>query len=115
MPSSQKSSSVPSQGIPSAGSSEPSGEDGSQSPVVLQGVPRVGGARPLAAGLAHHHAEPGGFGLLGPGEAAGADLGVSLGRGRAHLFKRGENVGTVAEDGIVEAVLSAIENWDEGS
>ena len=54
-----------------------------------------------------------GCAVNGPGEAAGADLGVSLGRGRAHLFKHGENVGTVAEEDIVDAVLEAIENWDE--
>ncbi|NBB74118.1 MAG: 4-hydroxy-3-methylbut-2-en-1-yl diphosphate synthase, partial [Bacteroidetes bacterium] len=40
-------------------------------------------------------------------------LGVSLGRGRAHLFKHGEVVGTVDEDEIVDAVLQAIEEWDE--
>lgn len=54
-----------------------------------------------------------GCAVNGPGEAAGADLGISLGRGRAHLFKHGENVGTVAEEDIVDAVLQAIENWDE--
>ena len=47
------------------------------------------------------------------GEAAGADLGVACGRGRAHLFKHGKVVKTIPEDGIVEAVLDAIENWDE--
>lgn len=54
-----------------------------------------------------------GCAVNGPGEASGADLGVSLGRGRAHLFKRGEVVGTVEEDEIVDAVLKAIEEWDE--
>jgi (E)-4-hydroxy-3-methylbut-2-enyl-diphosphate synthase len=54
-----------------------------------------------------------GCAVNGPGEASGADLGVSLGRGRAHLFKRGEVVGTVDEDEIVDAVLKAIEEWDE--
>ena len=54
-----------------------------------------------------------GCAVNGPGEAQGADLGVSLGRGRAHLFKRGQNVGTVPEGQIVEAVLEAIENWEE--
>ena len=54
-----------------------------------------------------------GCAVNGPGEAAGADLGVSLGRGRAHLFKRGENIGTVEQGEIVEAVLNAIEAWDE--
>ena len=54
-----------------------------------------------------------GCAVNGPGEAAGADLGVSLGRGRAHLFKRGQIVRPVPEDEIVEAVLETIANWDE--
>ncbi len=54
-----------------------------------------------------------GCAVNGPGEAQGADLGVSLGRGRAHLFKRGKVVGTVPEAQIVETVLQAIEAWDE--
>jgi (E)-4-hydroxy-3-methylbut-2-enyl-diphosphate synthase len=54
-----------------------------------------------------------GCAVNGPGEASGADLGVSLGRGRAHLFKRGEVIGTVDEEDIVDAVLQAIEEWDE--
>ena len=52
-----------------------------------------------------------GCAVNGPGEAAGADLGVSLGRGRAHLFKKGEIVRTVPEAEIVSAVLTAIEEW----
>jgi len=52
-----------------------------------------------------------GCAVNGPGEAAGADLGVSLGRGRAHLFKKGEILRTVPEDEIVSAVLEAIEEW----
>ena len=54
-----------------------------------------------------------GCAVNGPGEAAGADLGVSLGRGRAHLFKRGEIIGTVDQGEIVGAVLDAIEHWDD--
>jgi (E)-4-hydroxy-3-methylbut-2-enyl-diphosphate synthase len=54
-----------------------------------------------------------GCAVNGPGEAEGADLGVSLGRGRAHFFKHGEVVDTVPEDEIVDTVLEAIENWDE--
>lgn len=54
-----------------------------------------------------------GCAVNGPGEAQGADLGISLGRGRAHLFKRGKVLRTVPEDQIVEAVLEAIETWDE--
>lgn len=54
-----------------------------------------------------------GCAVNGPGEAAGADLGISLGRGRAHLFKRGEIICTVPEEEIVAAVLEAIEAWEE--
>ena len=54
-----------------------------------------------------------GCAVNGPGEAAGADLGVSLGRGRAHIFKRGETVGTVDQDEIADAVIDMIERWDE--
>ncbi|RMH61796.1 MAG: flavodoxin-dependent (E)-4-hydroxy-3-methylbut-2-enyl-diphosphate synthase [Bacteroidetes bacterium] len=54
-----------------------------------------------------------GCAVNGPGEAAGADLGISLGRGRAHLFKRGEIIRTVPEEEIVAAVLEAIEAWEE--
>ena len=52
-----------------------------------------------------------GCAVNGPGEAAGADLGISLGRGRAHLFKRGKVVGTVPEADLVQTVLDAIEEW----
>ena len=54
-----------------------------------------------------------GCAVNGPGEAAGADLGVSLGRGRAHLFKRGEIVGTVDQGEIADAVIDLIERWDD--
>ncbi len=53
-----------------------------------------------------------GCAVNGPGEARGADLGISLGRGRAHLFKNGEVVGTTPEEDIVSTVLHAIETWD---
>ena len=54
-----------------------------------------------------------GCAVNGPGEAAGADLGVSLGRGRAHLFKHGEIVGTVDQGEIADAVIDMIERWDD--
>jgi (E)-4-hydroxy-3-methylbut-2-enyl-diphosphate synthase len=54
-----------------------------------------------------------GCAVNGPGEAGGADLGVSLGRGRAHLFIRGEMVRTVEEAGIVEAVLETLDAWKD--
>lgn len=56
-----------------------------------------------------------GCAVNGPGEAAGADLGVSLGRGRAHIFKHGEVKGTVEQEKIADAVIEMIEEWgDEG-
>jgi (E)-4-hydroxy-3-methylbut-2-enyl-diphosphate synthase len=54
-----------------------------------------------------------GCAVNGPGEASGADLGISLGRGRAHFFKHGKVVDTIPEDEIVDRVLEAIDNWDE--
>jgi (E)-4-hydroxy-3-methylbut-2-enyl-diphosphate synthase len=54
-----------------------------------------------------------GCAVNGPGEAAGADLGVACGRGRAHLFKKGKIVKTIEEGQIVEAILDAIEQWEE--
>lgn len=54
-----------------------------------------------------------GCAVNGPGEAAGADLGVSLGRGRAHLFRRGEIIRTVPQEEIVQAVLETIEAWED--
>ena len=53
-----------------------------------------------------------GCAVNGPGEAQGADLGISLGRGRAHLFKHGKVVGTVPESDIVKTILETIESWD---
>ena len=56
-----------------------------------------------------------GCAVNGPGEAQGADLGISLGRGRAHLFKQGKVIGTVPENKIVDTVLEAIEAWEPAS
>ena len=56
-----------------------------------------------------------GCAVNGPGEAAGADLGVACGRGRAHLFKKGKIVKTVDEDKIVETIIEAIEEWDDSA
>ena len=54
-----------------------------------------------------------GCAVNGPGEAKGADLGISLGRGRAHVFKKGKIIGTTPEADIVRTVLHAIETWDD--
>lgn len=45
----------------------------------------------------------------GPGEARGADIGVACGRGRGVLFADGENIRTVEEDCIVDALMEEIE------
>ncbi|MCX7619319.1 MAG: flavodoxin-dependent (E)-4-hydroxy-3-methylbut-2-enyl-diphosphate synthase [Acidimicrobiales bacterium] len=41
----------------------------------------------------------------GPGEARGADLGIAAGRGRGHLFVRGQVVAVVEESEMVEALV----------
>ncbi len=41
----------------------------------------------------------------GPGEAREADIGIAAGRGRGHLFIKGEVVRVVPEDEMVEALL----------
>ena len=41
----------------------------------------------------------------GPGEAREADLGIAAGRGKGHLFIKGQVVRVVAEDEMVDAVL----------
>jgi (E)-4-hydroxy-3-methylbut-2-enyl-diphosphate synthase len=45
----------------------------------------------------------------GPGEAKDADLGIAAGRGRGHLFVKGENVAVVPEDEMVAALV----DWAE--
>ena len=45
----------------------------------------------------------------GPGEARDADIGIAGGDGCAMLFKKGEIVGKIPEDKIVETLLSEIE------
>jgi (E)-4-hydroxy-3-methylbut-2-enyl-diphosphate synthase len=42
----------------------------------------------------------------GPGEAREADLGIAAGKGRGHLFIKGQVVRVVPEDEMVEALLS---------
>lgn len=41
----------------------------------------------------------------GPGEASSADIGIAAGRGKGHLFIRGQVVRVVPEDQMVEALL----------
>lgn len=42
----------------------------------------------------------------GPGEARSADLGIAAGRGRGHLFVRGQVVAVVPEDEMVSALVT---------
>src|SRR5690606_28962996 len=41
----------------------------------------------------------------GPGEAAGADLGIAAGNKRGHLFVKGTNVAVVPESEMVDALV----------
>src|SRR5207244_3424180 len=45
----------------------------------------------------------------GPGEARGADLGIAAGRGKGHLFVRGQVVRVVPEAQMVEALVEEAE------
>jgi (E)-4-hydroxy-3-methylbut-2-enyl-diphosphate synthase len=45
----------------------------------------------------------------GPGEAKDADIGVACGKGRAVLFKKGEQVGTIEEADILDTLMREIE------
>lgn len=51
----------------------------------------------------------------GPGEAREADLGIAAGKGRGHLFVKGQVVRVVPEDEMVEALIEAAERiMEEG-
>jgi (E)-4-hydroxy-3-methylbut-2-enyl-diphosphate synthase len=51
----------------------------------------------------------------GPGEARGADIGIAAGRGRGHLFIKGQVVRVVPEEEMVEALLDEARRLvDEG-
>lgn len=51
----------------------------------------------------------------GPGEARGADIGIAAGRGRGHLFIKGQVVRVVPEEEMVEALLDEAQKLvDEG-
>jgi (E)-4-hydroxy-3-methylbut-2-enyl-diphosphate synthase len=45
----------------------------------------------------------------GPGEAKGADLGIAAGRGKGHLFVRGQVVRVVPEAEMVDALVTEAE------
>ena len=54
-----------------------------------------------------------GCAVNGPGEASDADLGVACGRGQALLFSHGQIIGKVAEDQIVDALMTEVDKLIE--
>jgi (E)-4-hydroxy-3-methylbut-2-enyl-diphosphate synthase len=44
----------------------------------------------------------------GPGEAEDADVGIACGRGKGAIFRKGKVVSTVAEDSLLEAIMTEI-------
>ncbi len=50
----------------------------------------------------------------GPGEAAGADAAVCCGKGKAAIYRQGEYVRTVAEEEIVESLVTEVRSLLEG-
>jgi len=50
-----------------------------------------------------------GCAVNGPGEARDADIGIAGGKGEALLFKKGEVVGKIPEDRIIETLMEEIE------
>ncbi len=50
-----------------------------------------------------------GCAVNGPGEAKDADIGIAGGKGEALLFKKGEIVGKIPEDRIIETLMDEIE------
>lgn len=54
-----------------------------------------------------------GCAVNGPGEAKEADIGIACGKDSALLFKKGEVVGKIKADQIVETVLQEVKRWKE--
>ncbi len=51
-----------------------------------------------------------GCAVNGPGEAAAADIGIAGGRGEGLLFRKGEILYKVPQEGLVDALMAEIEN-----
>ncbi|HEU65523.1 MAG TPA: flavodoxin-dependent (E)-4-hydroxy-3-methylbut-2-enyl-diphosphate synthase [Chloroflexi bacterium] len=47
----------------------------------------------------------------GPGEAKDADVGIACGKGKGAIFRKGEVVGTVSEQNLVEALMAEVEKF----
>ncbi|GAF86853.1 unnamed protein product [marine sediment metagenome] len=48
----------------------------------------------------------------GPGEAKDADVGIACGKGKGAIFRKGEVVGTVSGDNLLEALMAEINSLD---
>lgn len=56
-----------------------------------------------------------GCAVNGPGEAREADLGIASGKGEVLLFKKGEIIGKLSEDQVVQAVIDLVSKWGNGA
>jgi (E)-4-hydroxy-3-methylbut-2-enyl-diphosphate synthase len=45
----------------------------------------------------------------GPGEAKDADVGIACGKGRAVLFRKGEQIRTIEEKDFIKALMEEVE------
>ena len=54
-----------------------------------------------------------GCAVNGPGEAAGADIGIAFGKGGGLLYRNGEKVGKVSEAKAVDRLMEEIEAFEE--
>jgi len=54
-----------------------------------------------------------GCAVNGPGEAAGADIGIAFGKGGGLLYRNGKKVGKVSETGAVDRLMEEIEVFEE--
>ena len=54
-----------------------------------------------------------GCAVNGPGEAKDADIGIACGKGRAILFKKGKQVGVIAEKDIVRVLMEEVEKLED--
>ncbi len=48
----------------------------------------------------------------GPGEARHADIGIACGKGKGAIFRKGEVVGTVEEQDLLETLMAEVEDLD---
>ena len=47
----------------------------------------------------------------GPGEAKDADIGIACGKGKAVLFKKGKEIGTIQEKDFLRVLMAEVEKF----